>query len=102
MGSPSVTSALGLREQERLFAVPLDESKLGPNQQDVLSWIDRWGWVSVRAAGRIVYRNRGYRDPDRIPEDRVESAGWRVLLSLKRRGLIVSRRQHRWCRKAAA
>lgn len=80
---------MSVATQERLFEPAFDETRLGHNQRAVLAWIDRWGSISVRAAGRIVYRQRGHRDPDRVPAERVESAGWRVLLILKRHGLIA-------------
>lgn len=44
--------------QPKLFALPFDESKLGRNQRAVLERIDRYGWVSAREAGRIVYLQR--------------------------------------------
>lgn len=75
--------------QERLFPLAVDESKLGPNQRDVLVWIDRWGEISPRVAGRIVYRNRG-QNPDRIDKEWLAAAGFRVLISLKERGLVTS------------
>jgi hypothetical protein len=90
--------------QQRLFPLAFDESKLGPNQRDVLARIDRWGYVRPREAGRIVYLNRGI-DPNRIGVAWLESAGWRVLISLRRRGLVYGsrdRRFHRAASKAAA
>lgn len=77
--------------QERLFPLAVDESKLGPNQRDVLARIDRYGEISARAAGRIVYRNRG-QNPDRIDKAWLTSAGFRVLISLRERGLLTSDR----------
>lgn len=58
----------------------------------MLAWIDRWGEISVRQAGRIVYRNRG-QNPDRVGVDWKETAGLRVLVSLRRRGLVLERRR---------
>ncbi len=75
--------------QERLFPLAVDESKLGPNQRDVLARIDLYGEISVRAAGRIVYRNRR-QNPDRIDKAWLEAAGFSVLISLKNRGLLTS------------
>jgi hypothetical protein len=77
--------------QDRLFPLALDESKLGANQRDVLAWIDRWGSISVRVAGRVVYRNRG-QDPDRIDKEWLRAEGLRVLISLRQRGLLRSER----------
>lgn len=73
--------------------------RLGVNQHAVLARIDRYGWVRVREAGRIVYLNRGHRDPGRVPKEWLESAGLRVLISLRRRGLVRSRRDGVWIRK---
>lgn len=77
--------------QQRLFPLAVDESKLGSNQRDVLAWIDRWGSISPRVAGRIVYRNRR-QNPDRIDKDWLAAAGFRVLISLRERGLLTSER----------
>lgn len=85
--------------QERLFPLRVDESKLGSNQRDVLARIDRYGGVRVREAGRIVYINRGVRDPGRLPKDWLTAAGFRVLISLRRRGLVQSHRHGVWTRK---
>lgn len=82
----------------KLPAPPVDESKLGPNQQDVLARIDRFGSIGLRAAGRVVYRNRD-RDPDRIDKAWLESAGWRVLISLRQRGLVRRRPDGLWIRR---
>jgi hypothetical protein len=88
--------------QQQLFPLALDESKLGPNQQDVLAWIDRWGSISVREAGRIVYRNRR-QNPDRIDKAWLEAAGFRVLISLRERDLLTSEwgRAGLWRRRGA-
>lgn len=83
--------------QQRLFPVAVKETTLGTNQRDVLARIDKYGAIGVRHAGRIVYANRG-RNPDLIDKDWLRSAGFRVLLSLKRRGLVRSRPDGRWCR----
>lgn len=83
--------------QQRLFPLAVDESKLGPNQRDVLKRIDRHGSIGVRHAGRVVYANRG-RNPDRIEKDFLRSAGFRVLISLKQRGLVRSRPDGYWIR----
>lgn len=64
---------------------------LGPNQRAVLRRLERCGKVRVREAGRIVYINRGHRDPGRVPADWLESAGLRVLISLRRHGLVRHR-----------
>jgi hypothetical protein len=80
---------LTVAAQERLFPLEVDESKLGSNQRDVLAWIDRWGSISPRVAGRIVYRNRR-QDPNRIDGDWLTAAGFRVLISLRDRGLLTS------------
>jgi hypothetical protein len=88
--------------QERLFAAPArprPPAPLGPNQRDVLARIDLHGWVGLREAGRIVYANRG-RNPERIHKDHLEQAGWRVLISLRKRGLIRSSRYGRWARRS--
>jgi hypothetical protein len=85
--------------QQQLFPLRVDESKLGPNQQAVLTHIDRWGTIAVRGAGRIVYHNRGVRDPGRVPKEWLTAAGFRVLISLRQRGLICSRRDGQWIRK---
>jgi hypothetical protein len=85
--------------QERLFPLRVDETKLGSNQQDVLARIDRYGSVRVREAGRIVYINRGVRDPSRLPKEWLAAAGFRVLISLRRRGLVRCSRDGLWLRK---
>lgn len=79
------------KTQDRLFPLALDESKLGSNQRAVLAWIDRWGSVSARVAGRVVYRTRG-QDPERIDKDWLRAEGLRVLISLRDRGLVTSGR----------
>jgi hypothetical protein len=70
--------------------------RLGPNQQAVLNRLERYGTVRVREAGRIVYRNRGHHDPGRVPADWLETAGLRVLISLRRKGLARSRHDGCW------
>lgn len=70
--------------------------RLGANQLAVLRRLERYGNVRVREAGRIVYRNRGHLDPGRIPADWIEAAGLRVLVSLRRRGLVRSRKDGVW------
>lgn len=70
--------------------------RLGPNQAAVLARLQRYGSVRVREAGRIVYLNRGHTDPGRVPADWIETAGLRVLVSLRRRGLVRSSRDGRW------
>ena len=89
-----------------LFQTPAQPKpiRLGPNQRAVLARLERYGAVRVREAGRIVYRNRGHRDPGRVPSDWLESAGLRVLISLRRKGLARSRPDGCWTprRKAAA
>ena len=90
-----------MKQQPTLFrppARPIDESRLGANQRAVLAAIDRFGYTRVRWAGRLVYLNRGYGDPGRVPKDWIDSAGIRVLASLKKRGLVVARRDGRWIR----
>lgn len=89
---------MSIATQERLFPLAIDESKLGSNQRGVLARIDRYGSIRLREAGRIVYINRG-RNPNRIGSEWIESAGWRVLLSLSRRGLVRRRRGGLWVRK---
>jgi hypothetical protein len=84
--------------QQRLFPQPIDESKLGPNQQEVLARIDRFGGIGVRAAGRIVFANRGA-NPDRVPKEWLSREGWRVLISLKDRGLLTYDRRGVWTRR---
>lgn len=81
-----------MRAQPRKPAQP----RLGRNQRAVLARLERYGAVRVREVGRIVYLNRGHRDPGRVPTDRVEAAGLRVLVSLRRRGLVRSHRDGRW------
>jgi hypothetical protein len=75
---------------------PAKPVRLGPNQQAVLARLERYGTVRVREAGRIVYLNRGHRDPGRVPADWLEGAGLRVLISLRRKGLVRSRRDGVW------
>lgn len=70
--------------------------RLGRNQQAVLARLERCGKVRVREAGRIVYINRGHRDPGRVPADWLETAGLRVLISLRKRGLVRSRPDGLW------
>jgi len=82
--------------QQRLFPLRVDESKLGSNQRAVLARLERYGRIRVREAGRIVYLNRGHHDPGRVPADWLESAGLRVLISLRRKGLARSRRDGCW------
>ena len=85
--------------QQRLFPVARPAAPLGPNQRDVLARIDRFGSIGVREAGRIVYSNRG-RNPDRIEKDFLRSAGFRVLISLRDRGLVrCPWGETRWVRK---
>lgn len=76
--------------------------RLGTNQQAVLARIDRYGCVRVREAGRIVFLNRGHRDPTRVPREYLESAGLRVLISLRKHGLVRSRRDGVWMRQKRA
>ena len=70
--------------------------RLGPNQQAVLARLEKYGHLRAREAGRIVYRNRGHHDPSRVPADWLESAGLRVLISLRRKGLVRGDRDGRW------
>ena len=89
--------------QLALFVAPKSRQpkpvRLGANQQAVLARIDRYGWVRVREAGRIVCINRGHSDPGRVPREWLEGAGLRVLISLRRHGLVRSRRDGVWIRK---
>lgn len=77
-------------------AQPPKPQRLGPNQRAVLERLERYGVVRVREAGRIVYRNRGHHDPSRVPTDWLEAAGFRVLISLRRKGLVRSRPDGCW------
>jgi hypothetical protein len=80
----------------KMPAQPRPPARLGPNQQAVLRRLERCGKIRVREAGRIVYINRGHRDPGRVPADWLESAGLRVLISLRRKGLARSRPDGCW------
>lgn len=84
--------------QLALFNVPAPprQIRLGPNQQAVLARLEQYGRIRAREAGRIVYRNRGHHDPGRVHSDWLESAGLRVLISLRRKGLVRSRQDGHW------
>jgi hypothetical protein len=93
-----------MTQQLLLFKVPDPPRKLrlGPNQQAVLARLEQYGRLRAREAGRIVYRNRGHHDPGRVPSDWLESAGLRVLISLRRQGLVRSRRDGFWTLRKGA
>jgi hypothetical protein len=85
--------------QLALFTAPTKAKaiRLGPNQRAVLTRALRHGNVRVREAGRIVYLRRGWTDPSRASSDFLDHAGLRVLISLRRLGLVRCRRDDdRW------
>lgn len=84
--------------QLRLHPAPVDERTLDDVARTVLEAIDRFGSITARQAGRIVYRFRGFEDLLAIPGPWFTSAGKPVLKRLERIGLVRHRRG-RWIRR---
>jgi hypothetical protein len=81
--------------QEPLFHVDVDPRHLRDDDRTVLEAIDKLGAITLRDAGRIVYRiaNR------RLPVDRAtgfRSAGWKTIKRLRALGLVAKRHDGRW------
>ena len=74
--------------QPQLFVLTRD---LTDAERTILEAIDTRGTVTVKDAGRIVYRLRGYTVAFAIPPERVLSEGRRVLKQLDRAGLVKRR-----------
>ena len=84
-------------EQLRLHPAPADERALDDVARTVLEAIDKFGSITAREAGRIVYRFRRYELLLTVPEPWFASAGRPVLKRLERFGL-VRHRNGRWSR----
>jgi len=83
--------------QPRLYPAPVDERTLDDVARTVLEAIDKFGSITARQAGRIVYRFRGFEDLLAIPGPWFTSAGKPVLARLERVG-VVRHRRGRWSR----
>lgn len=87
------------KPQLELFSLPAPPKpiRLGKNQRAVFDRALRHGNVRVREAGRIVYIRRGWQDPSRAGNDWLDRAGLRVILSLRKLGLLrYDRETSRW------
>lgn len=82
--------------QQALFSLPVEERHLADDVRTILEAIDRRGDVSVREAGMIVYRIRGWR----IPRDShwLTHAGHRALAVLRQHELVKPTQNGRWTR----
>lgn len=84
--------------QQQLFAIPVDVRRLRDEDRSVLEAIDKLGAITLRHAGRIVYRLQNRRSPPYV--DGYISAGWRVIKRLRAHGLVSRKKNGQWGRPA--
>lgn len=78
--------------------MPVDVRRLRDEDRSVLEAIDKLDAITLRHAGRIVYRIQNRRSP--LYVDGYISAGWRVIKRLRANGLVARRKNGHWGRAA--
>ncbi len=81
-----------------LFSVRVDERTLSDVERALLEAIDRAGSITLRDAGRIVYRLRGWTLLVATPRAWLHDAGRRPLERLRSLGLVRRAKRGAWVR----